>query len=717
MPACCRWLRLPRVCCVPPAGAPPPCRPPAPPWRRLLLRLFPTRVKLAPPPAGPAAARHQQRMQRDVAEEAEEENYRVAAAVAASTGVAIPPKASGIYGGSPGARLSRGDWGKVLSWAVAMQTLQAKQQLLQEEEEQEEEEGEEEEREQAAALLCPAEAAADEAAPSLAGNRGSSRGPRQEAALAPGAGLRQRQLAPSLGAGATAAGEEAEAAAGAAGRADSSRRLRSAPGGASARPTLAASLWQGLWQAVSPLRLAASAAALPWRLAQAASGAARTALYRLPLVGGPLEGLLEGRLDAAQLEAELRELEAQLAQLERHRGAAASSGAASVDGGSGGGGGGGSGALRLSGTAVRYGLGMLQRSSGGVKQRIEPANSYERALLAEVGQRRGAAGGGARSPPALPPALCSRIRSRKRPRARLWASAQRWVGLWGRPPQLSSPPPPRLPLHTHLPQVLSPEDCGRGFNEVGALGEAKAALREAVQLPLQHPHLFTGAHTAGSPCRRWALLAGRGRKGHCGGQGCLRWHLLTHISTARLPAYHLPAPVARRARRRRSCAAVQGRPAVWAPRHRQDAGGSRGGGRVRRRVPGAQPLRRRLQVVWRQREVHPVRPGALIAVGRQTEEQRQAGRGRAAASRKRVLTRRAPRRVVPCRAQRRLHPGRQALPRRHLHRRGGRPAGAPQLTQGARGASGDEERADAAVGRHTGGAGAGGGAGGHQPPL
>lgn len=41
-------------------------------------------------------------------------------------------------------------------------------------------------------------------------------------------------------------------------------------------------------------------------------------------------------------------------------------------------------------------------------------------------------------------------------------------------------------------QVLCPEDCGRGFEEVGALSEAKAALREAVQLPLKHPELFSG---------------------------------------------------------------------------------------------------------------------------------------------------------------------------------------------------------------------------------
>ena len=44
--------------------------------------------------------------------------------------------------------------------------------------------------------------------------------------------------------------------------------------------------------------------------------------------------------------------------------------------------------------------------------------------------------------------------------------------------------------------MLAPEDCGRGFSEVGALSEAKDTLREAVQLPLKHPELFTGGALA-----------------------------------------------------------------------------------------------------------------------------------------------------------------------------------------------------------------------------
>lgn len=48
-----------------------------------------------------------------------------------------------------------------------------------------------------------------------------------------------------------------------------------------------------------------------------------------------------------------------------------------------------------------------------------------------------------------------------------------------------------------LADVLNPEDLGSGFADVGALGAAKRALREAVQLPLQRPALFA----AGALCR------------------------------------------------------------------------------------------------------------------------------------------------------------------------------------------------------------------------
>lgn len=49
-------------------------------------------------------------------------------------------------------------------------------------------------------------------------------------------------------------------------------------------------------------------------------------------------------------------------------------------------------------------------------------------------------------------------------------------------------------------EVIQPEDAGAGFRDVGALGAAKDALREAVQLPLQHPQLF-GRGSLARPCK------------------------------------------------------------------------------------------------------------------------------------------------------------------------------------------------------------------------
>ena len=51
-----------------------------------------------------------------------------------------------------------------------------------------------------------------------------------------------------------------------------------------------------------------------------------------------------------------------------------------------------------------------------------------------------------------------------------------------------------------MAQVVAPEEAGAGFGEVGALEAAKTALREAVQLPLQHPHLFARGSLA-RPCK------------------------------------------------------------------------------------------------------------------------------------------------------------------------------------------------------------------------
>lgn len=51
-----------------------------------------------------------------------------------------------------------------------------------------------------------------------------------------------------------------------------------------------------------------------------------------------------------------------------------------------------------------------------------------------------------------------------------------------------------------LTEVVGPEESGFGFAEVGAMEEAKDALREAVQLPLQCPQLFVRGSLA-RPCR------------------------------------------------------------------------------------------------------------------------------------------------------------------------------------------------------------------------
>ncbi len=51
-----------------------------------------------------------------------------------------------------------------------------------------------------------------------------------------------------------------------------------------------------------------------------------------------------------------------------------------------------------------------------------------------------------------------------------------------------------------LPEVIAPDEAGFGFAEVGAMEDAKNALREAVQLPLQCPQLFVRGVLA-RPCR------------------------------------------------------------------------------------------------------------------------------------------------------------------------------------------------------------------------
>jgi hypothetical protein len=66
-------------------------------------------------------------------------------------------------------------------------------------------------------------------------------------------------------------------------------------------------------------------------------------------------------------------------------------------------------------------------------------------------------------------------------------------------------------------EVVRAEDAGAGFSDVGALEAAKEALREAVQLPLQHPQLFLRGSLA-KPCKGVLLF---GPPGHCASHSLL----------------------------------------------------------------------------------------------------------------------------------------------------------------------------------------------------
>lgn len=86
---------------------------------------------------------------------------------------------------------------------------------------------------------------------------------------------------------------------------------------------------------------------------------------------------------------------------------------------------------------------------------------------------------------------------------------------------LAMPLPPKV-YPPNAAEVIQPEDAGAGFRDVGALAGPKAALREAVQLPLQHPALFMRGPLA-RPCRGVLLFGPPG-------EGCIRdtshvcWH-------------------------------------------------------------------------------------------------------------------------------------------------------------------------------------------------
>lgn len=234
-----------------------------------------------------------------------------------------------------------------------MQTLRAKQDELEEERRQEQAA----EAEQLAAAAAVSEAGGEVKQDGVAGGWGP----------ATQAGLRRRRGGSGGSGGAVT--EDAT---------EPSSRAEEVQAAASAAATAVWSVASAVLQAANPLHLAVAAMRLPWQLLSAASSVARWGLYRLPLVGERLEDWIEGTPTSEQLEAELQELEAQLAELE-HASAEAGSNGAGAEGGTG------DGTLRLSELAVQYGLTMLARSSGSTKAAIQPANSYERQLLDEVG--------------------------------------------------------------------------------------------------------------------------------------------------------------------------------------------------------------------------------------------------------------------------------------------------------------------------------------------
>jgi hypothetical protein len=142
-------------------------------------------------------------------------------------------------------------------------------------------------------------------------------------------------------------------------------------------------------------------------------------------------------------------------------------------------------------------------------------------------------------------------------------------------------------------EVIQPEDAGAGFRDVGALAGPKAALREAVQLPLQHPALFARGPLA-RPCRGVLLF---------GPPGALRpvtaqQRPMAHVSNAE---QHTSPPACTHHADGRG---VLAHPAcshrlLGLPVHRdrQDAAGAGGGRGVWRGLPRHLAVHPRLQVV------------------------------------------------------------------------------------------------------------------------
>ncbi|KAL3152348.1 hypothetical protein ABBQ32_001411 [Trebouxia sp. C0010 RCD-2024] len=91
--------------------------------RRILSKLFTTRVKLAAAPEGPAAARHNARIARDADKILASDNHTVLKTLASAAGVVPPEASSAIYFKK---HLSVRDWTKVLAWARSIQAIDTK---------------------------------------------------------------------------------------------------------------------------------------------------------------------------------------------------------------------------------------------------------------------------------------------------------------------------------------------------------------------------------------------------------------------------------------------------------------------------------------------------------------------------------------------------------------------------------------------------------------
>lgn len=127
--------------------------------------------------------------------------------------------------------------------------------------------------------------------------------------------------------------------------------------------------------------------------------------------------------------------------------------------------------------AVSYGLSMLRRSGGAIKQGVRASNSYEKKLLAEV-RLTATVVDLLQNVTIKHGARASNSHEKKLVAWRQYEAACNTLGIqhthicraclsYFPPfPSHSASAPTFRPPHA---QVLSPEDCGGGFAEVGAL--------------------------------------------------------------------------------------------------------------------------------------------------------------------------------------------------------------------------------------------------------